>query len=120
MGLVAECNEFYERALGQDFIDCSLKVFNCVHGVVLATVRDYQINVNLFIPCTLSASDALYAWMTARLTADFYDYAVDMRPILRFVQFPPPHTWQRRMLPSPRRLQDLTYDAQRRVVAFEG
>jgi hypothetical protein len=119
IGLVSECSEFYERSLDQHFLNYSIKVFNCAHGIVLATMRDFQINLNLFIPCSDDTAEALYNWMTNRLKKDFYDYAIDMRPILRFIHFPQPHTWRRNMLPSSTRLDDLRYDAERRVVAFE-
>lgn len=119
IGLVSECSEFYERALDQHFIHYAIKVFNCPHGIVLATMRDYQININLFIPCSDETAEALYDWMTSLLKKDFYDYAIDMRPILRFIRFPQPHIWRRHMIPSARRLNDLKYDAERRVVTFE-
>lgn len=119
IGLVSECSDFYEQSLDQHFVNYSIKVLNCAHGVVLATMRDYQLNVNLFIPCSDDTSEALYNWMTDLLKKNFYDYAVDMRPILRFIQFPSPHTWRRNMVPSARRLNDLKYDAERRVIVFE-
>jgi len=119
LGLVSECSEFYERSLDQHFLHYSIKVFNCAHGVVLATMRDYQININLFIPCSDDTAEALYDWMTNRLKKDFYDYAIDMRPILRFICFPQPHIWRRNMIPSARRLDDVEYDAARRVIVFE-
>lgn len=118
LGLVSECSEFYERCLDQHFLNYSIKVFNCVHGVVLATERDYQMNINLFIPYSDDTTEALYNWMTNRLKHEFYDYAIDMRPILRFIRIPPPHIWRRNMIPSSRRLKDLTYDAERRVIVF--
>jgi hypothetical protein len=119
IGLVSECSEFYERSLDQHFIHYSIKVFNCTHGVVLATVRDYQININLFIPCSDDTAEELYAWMTNRLTKNFYDYAVDLRPIRRFIRFPEPHTRRRNMIPSARRLDGLVYDATRRVIVHD-
>ncbi len=119
IGLVSECSEFYERSLDQHFLHYPIKVFNCTHGIVLATVRDYQMNINLFIPCSDDTAEALYDWMTTRLNKDFYDYAIDMRPILRFIRFPQPHIWRRNMIPSARRLHDLEYDAARRVIVFE-
>lgn len=119
IGLVSECSEFYERSLDQHFLNYSIKVFNCTHGIVLATMRDYQININLFIPCSDDTAEALYDWMTDILKKDFYDYAIDMRPILRFIRFPQPHMWRRNMVPSARRLEDLRYDAEHRIVAFE-
>jgi hypothetical protein len=119
IGLVSECSDFYERSLDQHFLSYSIKVLNCTHGIVLATVRDYQVNINLFIPCSDETAEALYGWMTNLLKKDFYDYAIDMRPILRFIRFPQPHIWRRNMFPSVRRLDDLRYDAEHRVVAFE-
>lgn len=119
IGLVSECSEFYERSLDQHFLNYSIKVLNCVHGVVLATMRDYQMNINLFIPCSDDTAEALHDWMTDRLRKDFYDYAIDLRPILRFIRFPQPHIWRRNMIPSTRRLHDIEYDAARRVVVFE-
>lgn len=119
MGLVSECSDFYERSFDQHFLNFAIKVFNCEHGIVLATMRDYQININLFIPRSDDTTTALYSWMTALLKKDFYDYAIDMRPINRFVRFPSPRFWRRNMIPSARRLDSLTYDAERRVIVFE-
>tara|TARA_B110001450_G_scaffold18786_1_gene17235 strand:+ start:13827 stop:16484 length:2658 start_codon:yes stop_codon:yes gene_type:complete len=119
LGLVSECSEFYDRAMQQNFINYSIKILNCQHGVIVATTRDYQININLFIPCSEDTSKALHTWMVTRLQRDFFDYAIDLRPILRFITFPEPHTWPRRMMPSARRLQDFTYDDVRRVIVFE-
>lgn len=119
MGIVSECSEFHGQCMDQSFLDYSLKVFNCKWGIVVATTRDYQMTLNLFVPCRQADSTALYNWMTERLKRDFYDFAIDMRPILRFVQFPRPHTWRRTMLPSMRRIEDLEFDAESGVVRFE-
>lgn len=119
LGLVSECSDFYEQSFSQRFINHTIKVMNCEYGVVLATQRDYQMNLNIFIPRSDDQAGDLYNWMIDRLTRDFYDYAIDMRPILRFVRFPVPHTWQRNMLPSPRRLQDLAFDKEHGIVVFQ-
>ena len=119
MGVVSECSEFHDQCMDQSFLGYALKVFNCKWGIAVATVRDYQMTLNLFIPCTQADSEALYDWMAERLKRDFYDYSIDLRPILRFVQFPHPHTWRRTMLPSVRRLEDLAFDAEAGVVRFE-
>tara|TARA_B110001452_G_scaffold123280_1_gene102230 strand:- start:8346 stop:10874 length:2529 start_codon:yes stop_codon:yes gene_type:complete len=119
LGLVSECSEFYELSLDQHFLNYSIKVFNCTHGVVLATVRDFQININLFIPCSDDTAEQLYNWMTERLKTSYSDHAIDMRHIVRFINFPPPYTWRRNMIPSSRCLEKLSYDAERRVIVFE-
>ena len=119
IGLVSECSEWYEQCFQQHFISYQIKVFNCAHGIVLASVRDYQINLNLFIPYSDDTAEALYDWMTKQLNDNFYDYAVDVRPILCFISFPQPHIRHRHMLPSARQLHDLRYDAERCSVAFE-
>lgn len=120
LGLILEdMADFYEEINIQGFLSYSLKIFNCEYGVVIATSRDFQLNVNVFIPCSETSGEALYDWMNERLKRDFYEYAVDLRPILRFVQFPKPYVWKRTMIPSTRRLKNVRFDAKQKLVAYD-
>lgn len=119
MGLVSECDDFLRKIQDQNFISYTIKMLHCCHGVVLVTTRDYQLNVNLFIPRTDSDSEHLYTWMSERLRRDFIDFGIDLRPILRFVGCPPPHVWYRTFLPSIERINDLRLDVKNNVIIFE-
>ena len=119
MGLVAGCSDFYEQCVDQHLLSPSVKVLHCAHGIVLATLRDFQLTLNVFVPRSDDDTRALYDWMVTLLKRDFFDYAIDLRPILAFVDSPPPHVQYRSMLPSPRRMPDLVLDLERRIVVFQ-
>ena len=98
--MVCDTDLFVECATLQGFITYMPQTFVSNYGIVVFTVHDFQVSVNVLVPTHQTAMRSLLdTFVTEMIQRSWPDYAVDFRPVAHLLDLPTTRV-ERRVIPS--------------------
>lgn len=108
--MVVNHPEYRRCATCLSFVSYEPRVVLCDHGLMIVTVSDHQVNVNLIVPARADSVAPLREHMLEHVRTTWSDHAINLAPLARFTDDPPEPTYQpRRLVPSRRFVRVVQY-----------
>lgn len=116
---ITASSRFRENVEQQWLLSDDLKLFDTALGVVIFTVREWQVNVNLLVPRVRQSAHELLQQARDFFSEHYPGYALELTPLRTHIRsVPKPFFTYRRVVPSRERRLEITLSADGRLVSW--